>query len=513
MKKKIVLFSGSASSSGKRINLAPLSLLHISSFLVKDGFEVKIFSGSTAVKDAAEIMTQCRDSICLGISAMTGGQIFEGLQISSMVKEKYPEVPIIWGGWHPSILPESTLQDSNVDIVVEGQGERKFYELVKLLYDSDRKKLNTIPGVSFKENGQAALNRELKIESMDNFPPVPYHLTNIKDCITITEYGTSTLQYISSYGCPCRCSFCIEPAVNKQRWVSLSAERVVDDWEYLSRKYNLDSIAVYDSNFFVNKKRVVEICELILKKNLNLKWGNANGRIPQLVKFEKEIWKLMQLSGLKMILTGSESGDQEVLDLINKDAKVEDIYKFTELCAEHEIKILFSYMSGIPWSKDLKYNQERVQKEINNILTQVDTLLKISNKNRFMIYTYTPLPGSTMYDMARKNGFIEPRTLKEWSELVYSPEDIFKKTDCLHKWISGKQLQLISMLEQYVFGMMDIDAKSYIAGNINNKFLRYIFLISFNIGYLLARFRLKTKNFTLPVDYWLFIKVRKALGM
>ncbi len=281
---KVVLFHGRASSFEKKNNVAPLALLHISSFLVKDGYQVKIISDYLYDNYIDEALKQCEHSICLGITAMTGSQITEGLKVSSLVKERYPGLPIVWGGWHPSIMPESTLQNPNVDIVVVGQGERKFYELVKSLRDGNLDNLQTIPGVSFKNNGQLMLNNEFLIEDINNFPTVPYDIIDGVKWLNKTEYGNRTLQYISSCGCPYRCSFCIEPVVNRRRWASLSAERVVDEWEYLYKKYGIDSIAVYDSNFFVSKKRVVDICNGLIKKNIRIKWGNANGSIPQLVK-------------------------------------------------------------------------------------------------------------------------------------------------------------------------------------------------------------------------------------
>ncbi len=513
MVKKIVLFHGRASTFEKRINIAPLALLHISSFLVKDGFEVKIISDALFDDYLGETVRQCRDSICLGITAMTGSQIAEGLKVSSLIKERYPELPIVWGGWHPSILPESTLLDPLVDIVVVGQGERKFHEIVKRLSASGVSNLGTIEGVSFKRDGQLILQDGSTVEDVNNFPSVPYGIVDIEKCLNKTEYGNRTLQYTSSYGCPFRCSFCIEPIVSKRKWVGLSAERVVDDWQYLYKTFGIDAIAVYDSNFFVDKKRVADICDGLIKKNIRISWGNVNGRIPQLVKFEDSVWELMERAGLKMILTGSESGEQEVLDLIKKDANVEDIYEFTRKCAKHDIKVLFSYMSGIPWSDDALYNKRRVSQEISNILTQVDKLLKISNNNRFMIYAYTPLPGSSMYEMAIKYGFKEPTSLRQWSEFLYSAEDIFQDPGCKQKWISKHQLQLITMLEQYIFGMMDLDARDWISKRLNSRPLRILFKVAFNVGYIIARLRLRFRFFCCPMDYWFFIKFRKALGV
>lgn len=510
---KVVLFQGRASSFGKRITLAPLALLQVSSFLRQDGFEVKIISDTLFDDYINEAVKECRDAICLGITAMTGSQISEGLKVASLVKEQYPALPIVWGGWHPSILPESTLTDPRADIVVIGQGERRFYRIVKYLASSENDKLADISGISFKQEGHIVVTSPAEVEDMNNFPRPEYGIIDIERCLNKTEYGDRTLQYISSYGCPFRCSFCVEPVVSKRRWVALSAGRVVDEWAYLHKTYGIDSIAVYDSNFFVDKKRVIDICEGIIRSGLKIKWGNVNGRIPQLVKFEKPVWELMERAGLKMILTGSESGEQEVLDLINKDADLKDIYEFTRLCRRHNIKILFSYMSGIPWSGDPAYNSRRVDQEINSILAQADELLKISKRNRFMIYAYTPLPGSSMYEMALSHGFKEPKILSEWSELLYSPEDVFENAGCKQKWISERQMKLITMLEQYIFGMMDIDARDWIAKGIGNRALRLFFKVAFNIGHALARLRLRLRAFYLPVDYWLFVKFRKKMGV
>jgi len=511
MKNKVVLFQGTASSFERVVPIAPLPLLHISSFLVKDGFEVKVISDALYQDYMQEAIRECKDSICLGITALTGSQISNGLKLASQVRKLYPGLPIIWGGWHPSIMPESTLEDPNVDMVVVGQGERKFYDLVKCLQEGNFNKIDSIPGVLYKKDGKLVIKEIPPVEDMNNFPRVPYEIIDVKKCISKTEYGNRTLQFISSYGCPYRCSFCIEPIVSKRKWVGLSAQRLLDEWAYLYKKYNIDSLAIYDSNFFVDKKRVVDICEGLIRNNLKIKLGNLNGRIPQLVKYEKEIWSLMEQAGVSMILTGSESGEQEVLDLIKKDAAVEDIYKFTQLCRDHKIKVLFSYMSGIPWSNDSVYNEKMVDKEISSILTQIDKLLKISIKNRFMVYAYTPLPGSELYYQAVKYGFQEPKTLQDWSGLLNTPDDIFQSKGFEKQWITRKQLFLITMLEQYILGMMDLDAKEWIAVKIGNKFLRAIFKFAFSMGYQVARFRLKHKIFIFPVDFWLFIKVKKLL--
>lgn len=509
MKNKVVLFHGKPSSFNREIRIAPLALLHVSSLLIKDGFDVRIISDALYSDYIEEALKECNDAICLGITAMTGNQITEGLKVAALARERYPGLPIIWGGWHPSIAPESTIEDPNVDIVVIGQGERKFYELVRSLRENNLDSLSAMPGLCYRNGERTIVNDNCDIEDMNNFPMVSYDIIDVEKCLFKTEYGDRVLQYISSYGCPFRCSFCIDPVVNRRKWTALSADRVVNEWEYLFKKYGIDGIAIYDNNFFVDKKRVVDICDGLLKKDIKLRWGNANGRVSQMVRYEEEIWELMKRAGLSMIVTGSESGEQEVLDLIKKDSNIDDIYRFTELCKKHDVKPFFSYMSGMPWSNDPKYNEQCVDREIRSILSQVERLSKITNKGRFMVYAYTPLPGSELYRKAIEYGFDEPKTLRDWGQLLYSPEDVFQKTGCKQKWITYKQFKLITMLEQYIFGMMDLDARDHIVQNIDNRFLRFLFKKAFNLGNLIARLRLKYRVFIFSADYWLFVKFRK----
>jgi len=229
LKNKVVLFQGNPSSFDREIKVAPLALLHVSSLLIKDRFEVKVISDSLYKNHIEETLKECNDAMCLGISAMTGNQITEGIKVASLMKERYSKLPIIWGGWHPSIMTESTIKDPNIDMVVIGQGERKFYDLVKNLRDNNQDDLAKMPGLAYKNNGQIVMNKEFSIEDINNFPTTPYEIIDVEKCLTKTEYGNRTLQYITSYGCPFRCSFCVEPVVNRRKWVGLSAERVVDE--------------------------------------------------------------------------------------------------------------------------------------------------------------------------------------------------------------------------------------------------------------------------------------------
>jgi len=506
MKKKVVLFLPSPVSYSRSWRGAPLSLLAISRVLDKQGYAIKIITRFLSDNPEEEILEEVKDSLCLGISAMIGFQIYDGLKIASLVKKKYPDLPIVWGGWHPSVLPVETVKNKNVDIVVKGQGDRTFPELVSAL--EQKKSLRGLRGVVFKEKDRVIVNPDRPLEDLNDLPPLPYHLVDIEKCITKTEFGERSLFYTSSYGCPFRCGFCVEPIVYHQHWVGFKAERVVEDWQFLVKKYQIDTVIVSDSNFFTDKQRVYDICRGLLRKRIKIKWRNANGRIPQLVAFEPEIWQAMEKSGCSLINTGAESGSQAALDLINKDMAAEDIIKFAKLCHRYHIKVQFSFLLGLPWSKSRKENDRFIEGEYQKTISLIDELYKVSQRNHFTYYIYLPYPGAPLFNRAVKLGLKIPHTLEGWSHYLLSPEDAFD-TVTRQKWISQGKARLVNMLSQYIFSLMDKDSLVFIE-SLPDNFWKYIFKKFFNLARQVALFRWRFKFFALPVDYLIFNWLHKS---
>lgn len=508
--KKILLFFPTPFPYHRPWKGVPLALLAISRQLAQQNYDIKIFTRFLSDDVEAEILSAAPDSICLGISAMTGFQIHDGLKIAKLFKSKFPQIPIVWGGWHPSILPTQTLKNKYVDIVVRGQGDVTFTELVHAL--ESKTPLSKILGISYKQKGKIHTNPDRPPVNLNILPPLPYHLIDVDKCIFGTEYGRRTLPYISSYGCPHRCGFCVEEIVNKRRWTALDAPKVFQEWSDLAKKYRLDSFAVYDSNFFVNESRVNQLCRLLKNNRLNIKWGNANGRVRQLSLYKPETWKLMSQTGCAMILTGAESGNQQALNFISKDMNVEEILTFTRLCQKYKIKILYSFLVGLPWSADPKENQKFVASEYKSTLGLIKKLLTISQSNRFTYYVFLPYPGAPLYRRAIELGYRPPRTLSGWSTYLMSPEDAFHSV-LRQQWLTPSQARLTAMLTQYIFGLMDTDTFPVLLKRIRRPLPRLAFRLSYFSALTLVKLRWRFQFFGLPLDYWLFTQVHKYSGL
>ena len=164
------------------------------------------------------------------------------------LKKHLPDVPVVFGGWHPTLCPESTLREEFVDVVVRGQGEITIVELAAAL--ADNRPLDLIPGVSWKKNGRLIENLERRVQPIDTFALPAYELTNF-DAYEKAS-GKRELAYATSVGCPYACNYCTDMVVYKRRFNAYSAEHVVEELTGLVRQYRITHVALLDSNFPVD---------------------------------------------------------------------------------------------------------------------------------------------------------------------------------------------------------------------------------------------------------------------
>ena len=242
---------------------------------------------------------------------------------------------------------EEYLQTLKPDIVVKGKGEMAFYELIERIVEGES--LEGLEGVYWKENGKVFSNPDRAQAPLDDDPPMPYHLVDIEKCLFASEFGKRTISYVSSYGCPYSCTFCVEVGVFNRRWVGLRADLVVNDLERLEKEYGVDAINFYDSLFFVSVKRAKGILQGVLDRKLTVRLGNLYGRSRQLNQSDDELWELLEKTRTYSILCGAESGDQDALDIMNKEMDVEDNIKFAKKCQDYGIKVIFSTLVGVPF--------------------------------------------------------------------------------------------------------------------------------------------------------------------
>lgn len=372
--------------------------------------------------------------LAVGISAMTGNQIHYGIQAAKIVREADLGTKIIWGGVHPTLLPEQTLESSYSDIVVCGEGEKTLRDLAHAL--KARTSLESVDGIVYKKSGRMLFTKPRKALDLNELPPLPYHLIDIESYIgsqgRFKDNSARSLIFISSRGCPWQCAFCCNPRLSGRHWRSIDAHLVYERVTELAERYHLDSITFHDEEFLVDKDRAQEIARLIGGR---LSWW-IQARMDRLLRVDVDG---LAEGGLEAVQPGIESGSDRILQMIKKGETTDQIRAANRKLAQTPIIPLYNFMMGFPGE---------TREELN---ATVDLALELLDDNRKAevsgFYVFVPYPGTELFEMAVQSGFIPPRTLEEWSH--YSRQHLNTP------WIQGDRDEL----ENLIFASKFVDGQ------------------------------------------------------
>jgi len=482
-KKVLLIYPG---KFGQIFPELPMPLLYLSQALREAGFLPQILD--MRLDHYASIDPQ--EYLFAGISIITGPQIKHGLECARFLREKYPALPLVWGGIHASLLPEQTLQSPCVDYVVVGEGEETVKELAAALYHGTA--VAGIPGLGYKDGGRACLNPRRGFLDLNAIAiELPYEL------FKMDRYALEYFPLHTSRGCPYRCGFCYNLAFNQRRWRAKSAERVLAEIDYVVKKFSPRYISfTWEDEFFIDTERVRAIADGILKRGLKIKW-DAFCRFNHFYKFDDDFIALLERSGCVALSFGGESGSQRMLDeVVKKDITVEQVVITTTKLAKTGIRQIVSFMSGLPGER---------QDDMDRTFALMDKLYQI-NRNIYLngIMLYTPYPGTDLFKLVReKYAYRMPESLEAWADFgiyrsvgsVWQPESYLKKY---------KTISLLTRFPFYrdAFGLKDI--ATVIGAERLEKF-------PYNIVYYLfatsARWRWRKKFFRMPLEWWLLEKV------
>jgi radical SAM superfamily enzyme YgiQ (UPF0313 family) len=280
---------------------------------------------------------------------MAGIESFtEDMQTITAIKANLPSVKIACMGYLPTIFPEETFKcNPAIDYIVMNEPELSFSEM----YDAfkERKDYQNIQGLAYRKNGDIAINQPReRIRDLDKIPFPAWELVNINlynEFFLKKPFAT----ILTSRGCPFGCAFCI-PTYGKEMTFR-SVENVVTEIEELVLKYKVQTIRFLDDTFTLNRNRTMELCSLILKRNLKFQWV-AMTRVGTL---DKEMARLMKKTGAKRIYLGIETSSQRVLDCYQKGYNADLIKEQVRLIKENNIEVTgFFIVGGIQTEDEFK---------------------------------------------------------------------------------------------------------------------------------------------------------------
>jgi len=402
----------------------------IAGFIRQHGFSVKIIDADAenwSPEYTTEKIIECNpllvDIMILGTnpSASSTPKMPAVRETVVALKEKAPDTKILLGGLHPSALPERTLREENVDFVCQGEGFYTTLHLLQTLSSSKRPDEYKIDGLWYIKDGKVISNPpapvikdldELPFAAWDLLPIDKYRAHNWHCFGDINSRGSYGVIY-TSLGCPFRCSYCpIHAFYGKAGIQFRSPERVVEEIDLLVKNYNIRNIKIMDELFVLKEDRVIEICDLIIKRGYKLNmWCYA--RVDTVS--ERVLDKIKQ-AGINWVAYGFESASERVRRGVSKRIQQERIKEAIEMTYDAGINIIGNFIFGLP-DDDLKTMQETLD------------MAKEFNFEYVNFYTAMAYPGSQLYDYALKQRWPVPETWLGYSQYAY--ETLPLPTKCL----------------------------------------------------------------------------------
>ena len=328
-----------------------LGLLYMAAVLRNNGIDVRVYDEGerNSFKGLKALLKEYRPTI-VGISISTPNR-FDGFKTARFIKQFDRKTVVIAGGPHVSAVPRDTLENiKDIDAVVMGEGEDTLLELCKIGVD--------IRGVAFRREGKIFINppRE-NIRDLNNIPfPARDLLQRYKNKekskyyvnIKIPDNGIVKYFYpaiTTGRGCPFNCVFCAVPEIWGRNVRFRSVEDVIAEIRHLKETFDVEGFQICDDTFNVTRKRVFDICNLILKEKLKVKW-HSHIRVDNV---DKEMLSLMKEAGCYMTSIGVESGSQRIIDeVIEKRITLDKVKKVVKWCDEVGIIRSCNFIYSLP---------------------------------------------------------------------------------------------------------------------------------------------------------------------
>ena len=396
----------------------PLSLLHLSAALGRTGSS-QIIDGNVDRDLMGETCRAIEQNTfdAVGISVMGGPQMEPSIAVSKMIRERFPALPIVWGGYFPTLYTDTALGAPYVDYAIRGQGEESFPELIAALSSKTESKLAQIGGLSWKNGDAIVHNPNRRFTLGDTGLVLPYDkLGDPRRYLARTFLGRRTAAHQAAIGCRFRCTFCGVAAMFGGTTALPAVSRLERDLSYLKYELGADSIQFFDHNFFDREEEMIPLLEVMAK--LEMPWW-CYARSDALLNLSESSWKLVRKSRLRMAYIGAESPSGQMLKEIRKGTRPDQTLEVAELCRRNGVIPELSFMVAPP---------QNTEEETLHTFEFIRELKRINPKSEIIVYIYTPLPESSKHEKDRGkhvgtplldlNGepVVFPKTPEEWTQ-------------------------------------------------------------------------------------------------
>ena len=388
----------------------PMGLLYIGAVLKKNNYNVKVLDSScegyfnTKIKgkyvtyglEDKEIIKHIENykPDVVGISSMFSSQWSSTLYHCNLVKKVNKNIITVVGGIHPSLFAEDSIKHKEIDYVIIGEGE---YRLLNLLNGLNKNEKPNFDGVAYKKAGKIFINpMTTRIENLDAIPFPDYSLIDFEKYISIgipysPFFKKERVAIVStSRGCPYHCCFCS----TVKFWGKFrirSVENILEEIDFLIKKYKIEEIQFSDDNMTINRARSVELFKKL--KGRNIVWCTQHGLMAKTL--DEELLNLMADSGAYQLTIAIESGSERVLkDIIHKPVpSKERIKELIGVCHKRGVGLHSLFVVGFPGE-----TREEIEKTLNYPFE-----VGFDSASFFIA---NPMPGSELHDICKNKGYL-----------------------------------------------------------------------------------------------------------
>ena len=362
----------------------PLSLLHLAAVL-EGKRRWRILDGNFEADLVAKAVAAVRSEphALVGVTVMPGPQVATAIEVSKAIREAAAEVPIVWGGYFPTLYPAAALNASYVDVLVRGQGEQPLLDLLELLDRAslDASALDGVRGISWKRGELPVHNEDAPFVDPRSLPSLPYTgLGDVGRFMPPSFLGERTAVHQGAIGCRYRCSFCGVASMFNGSTILDAPARVLAAGRELRDVWGADSLQFFDHNFFDREDNSLPMLEALTE--LGLPWW-CYARADTLAGFSHATWVKLRRSHARMLYIGAESATDAALAEIKKGSRVEHTVETVQRCREHGIIPELSFMIG---------GTDDPEGEVEPTFRFIRELKAIHPAAEVVLYFYSPTP-------------------------------------------------------------------------------------------------------------------------
>jgi len=403
-------------------DLLPLELLRIAGAPDAEGYEIVLIDAMVDDDALERVLEACDGALCFASSCILGYQVWDGYVVARAVRQRYPQLPIVWGGWFPSVAPELYFNAGVADVVALGQGELTFLDIVHALESGAS--LEEVAGVALWRDKQLVRTAPRAVVGFDKTPSTPWRLLDFARYAEKQRRQTGPrvrhrmprprnwrrveepigFSFFSSYGCPTECTFCCSPIVTGRRWKAVDGRALADEVLELQARFGFDVVRFNDANWGVAEKRARSFADALIERGASLHW-NATIEIDTVLRYSEATLDAVADSGCHLFWLGAETGSAEMQQRIKKHLDVETVSTALARLVERDITTGCFWIIGFPGEthesmEETLRRAARVKHEFPGCASEV--------------YPFRPVPGTEDYDHALRLGWPMPNDFEGW---------------------------------------------------------------------------------------------------